>query len=823
MTTYYAIKSVDDREENRISEDKDEVLSITQGHNVVMDTFTNKQKADAFLKETPVRFMEFCASTKSKSEQLSLPFPEVENEAPKDVVEEADDGLEHIYCRLSFERFSNMETGYTVNNYTTADVAGRTGGTRFTAKGFFLPSNKHVTYILKGNWIEDRKYGKQFEVVSYEEYVHQTRDGIIEYLSSGIIKGIGKKKAELIYKVFGNDTITVLDKEPEKLLKIRGISKKALDKIVDSWKENRSARELITYLLPLGISSKIAMSIYGAFRFNSLRVIRETPYELCRLRGFSFLMADIIAKKENLPMDSAERFLACAKYILKRDEVKGNLGMEQNNFGREMYKMLNTDKIKPSDINDRTIELMKKHILCARKMSFDNGETKQVYIFSNDVFTMENETAKDIYRIVNSECGIDEKKILKCMEEDDDNEITLDDVQMSAVITNLTNSLSVTTGGPGKGKTTIIKKVAKYYRQIFPDKEIIFMAPTGRAARKITEATGIEARTIHSTLHLRESSNNSEEDEVILENALVVVDEFSMTDAYVARSLFKAIGADCIVVLVGDIDQLPSVGAGAVLRDIIESGICKVVRLERVYRQKEDAKIHTNAENIRKGIAELDEGSDFHMIQCNDIEMVGKLMLQDYLNKSREYGVENVMCLCPYKEHPAGVYQMNMQIQAAINPENPDKKQVKVGKFFLREGDLVMNLNNDDEVSNGDVGTILSIDGDGSDLEITAFINNKHIRYKKDELDRLTLAYAMTIHKSQGSEAAVIITCLTKFHKQMLKRNMPYTAFTRGKENVDFIGDREALSEAILNIDTTKRVTALGLNLRMMMGIVINL
>lgn len=383
--------------------------------------------------------------------------------------------------------------------------------------------------------------------------------------------------------------------------------------------------------------------------------------------------------------------------------------------------------------------------------------------------------------------------------------------------------MTVIDGGPGTGKTTDINYIQKVHKELFPDMEIIFLAPTGRAARRITESTGCNAHTIHSYLHLTRDAK-IDENEVLFNDALIIVDEFSMVDIHVAYMLFHAVAKNCRMVLVGDTDQLPSIGPGSVLRDVIKSGAFPVSNLKKIYRTGKDTQIYANAKRIKDTDPELKESNDYKIFDCNSMEDVRNMMVERVVALTQKYGLGNVMCLCPYWEHTAGINDMNALLQEKFNPPASNKIEVKHKGFVFREGDYVMQIHvNTEDASNGDVGFITKIIFNEESPQIYVNMNKKEICYEKDDLDLLVHAYATSVHKSQGSEAKACVFTLMPFHRGMLYYNIPYVAVSRGKQEVDFCGSRQAMKDAILNREKGVRISALRYFLMRASGQFINM
>lgn len=779
---FYAVKSINGKVVNNIFDTWEECKEHVLGNNCVYKSFKTKEECVDFLKTAPVNADNF-----GKGYISSDLFSK-----------------NTIYVKFKFNRFSNASNGFTISIYETLK------GEKIAAKGYYLPSNTRLVYALVGHFEHNDTYGDEFIVDTYSEHVTDSKSSIITYLSSGIIKGIGEKKAELIYEKFGNQTMEVLEKTPDKLLMVKGISKKGLEKIKASYAENKGAREITSYLLQFGISSRYGMLLYNQYGVNAYKEIKQNPYLICNLRGLTFKDADNIAKKEGIPEDDANRVMAAIAYVLKQNEIDGHTGMECINFQQAVWKLLNAPTVTPEKVSASVVEAAQN-----KKIRVQKIQDKQ-YIFLPSMFTLEENIADDVVRITNSERH-EFKADIKDAE--DFTGKKFDDIQKKGIATALDNNITIITGGPGTGKTTVINAIAYLYEKKYPRKDIILLAPTGRAARRMTEASGRPSHTIHSYLHIWEDTVDVD-DEIIIEDSLVIIDEFSMTDVYVARELFSAIGKGCTVVIVGDEMQLPSVGPGAVLKSLLECGLIPVVKLERIYRQDEESMIYENGQNIRNGVPELKNGSDFSVVEIHSMEDIRNQMAHDYVEYVKKYGLGNVMCLCPFREHIAGVNDMNTVLQDMLNPYDPNKKQLEIGKIAFREGDLVMHLANIKEASNGDIGFVTEIydenteseemcDNTGKPYLIGVLINNTLIRYTRDTIHQLTLAYATTVHKSQGSEADAVVTCMTNFHKNMLYRNILLVAVTRGKKEVKLYGDRNSMNYAILNIDKKERLTRL--------------
>lgn len=800
-TLIYAVKSVENKEINKIYESwdgEDGCKAIVFGKPAVYSSFTSREEAINFLKNAPVSI-----DTYGKG---YIPSQK---------------GKHIMYGKYKFDRCKERENGFSVRIYETPN------GEKFCCVGYGLPSNDKLMYAFTGEFSNNPKFGYEFVVESYVEHITSSKNDIINYLSCGIIKGIGPKRAELIYEKFKGQTLEMLEKTPEKLLSIKGISKKGLKKIVDSYNDSKASREIIYFLLKYGISQKYGMKLFSAYGSRSLACVKENPYILSEIRGLTFLDADRVAKDIGFPLNSEERFFSCAFHVLKNNELSGNTGMETKLFQAEVYKLLEDKHFSKNDVFDHTCRLVKKGVLKVFSLESIDHTVKQ-YIFTKAMCTTEYNIAENILRIKNDTRKPVALEVVSSLITSMERKysIYLDEIQRKAVTDAFVYGISVITGGPGSGKTTIIRFISEIYTTLYENNTRVFLAPTGRAARIMTESTKEEAQTAHSFLHIFDG-NDLPENDVIINSSLVVVDEFSMVDVFLANSLFHSMAKDNICVLVGDIDQLPSVGPGAVLRDIIESNVIHVTRLAKIYRQGEDTEIYENSKKINEGKTDIKEGRDFHFYETSSMEDIKHMMGELYVKRVKEFGLMNVMCLCPFRDHIAGITDMNVYLQNLVNPYSPHKNEITYHKTVYREGDIVMHTkDNTKAAANGDIGIISFVgklyDKDGEEIEgdfsIIVEINGTTIEYTKDTVEKLVLAYATTVHKSQGSQADAVITCLSNFHKSMLYRNIPYVAVSRGKKQVDAIGEMDAWKKAILNLDPTKtqRITLTNYYLKLL-------
>lgn len=681
------------------------------------------------------------------------------------------------------------------------------------AVGYMLPTGKGIRYDLQGRW-ERTKHGDQFAVTQYTEVIQPTEAGIIAYLSSGYIKGIGKKTAESIYKHFGDKTLEVLDHNPERLLEVPGISKKKLRRISDSYMESRGARDIITLLAPFGISPRRAVRFFKIYGRDAANVIREHPYRLCEVRGIGFKIADGIARSVGFDPCGQERIDAALLHTLKEAESggglfqnAGNLCVEHGTLLEKCSVLLETPEITLRMIADRCTALIER-----MELTVYNG---QVYRY--DTAQAEEQVAYRVREMVNYgqvRCKLDLDEEIRNMEHKLG--VTLASEQKQAVKTCLSSHISIITGGPGTGKTMIQRFILELYRKTQPAGKVVCCAPTGRAARRMEQSTGCSSSTIHKALGLMADEDGEYGAAAALDADLLIADEVSMLDVYLARHLLNALPPRCQLVLIGDSDQLPSVGPGSILYELMESGVVPTIRLDKVYRQAHGSRIAVNAALIRHGNLALEYGPDFELIESGDLERSAELLEEVYLARVKELGIDNVALLSPFRTKTAtGVNALNERIRDKLNPHTPSTPEVKYGKRVFREGDKVMQIQNKGEINNGDIGFITGITRTSD--ETTVYVDygdGRMMEYGEHNLDILDLAYATTVHKSQGSEYDTVVMNLQTAHYIMLRRPLLYTAITRAKKRVVIVGERKALVLAINRVDAEKRGTQLAARIK---------
>ena len=675
--------------------------------------------------------------------------------------------------------------------------------TQVKAVGYCLPIADNLRYELQGHWSKNPKHGVQFEVENYDEVITPTKEGIIAYLSSGQIKGIGPKMAEKIYDAFGLTALDVLDKEPERLLSISGISAAKLKKICDSYLANRGARDVVAFLTPHGITPNRAVKLYKEYGDRAMDIVKNHPYQLCEIAGIGFKTADRIAMSMGFDQLSVERVDEGILYALTDAEGKGHLCMEKHAFIKACLKVLDTPQLTEDMVANRAARL----VYSGKLVSYQGNvyRSKTAYAESNlaELLSRQLRSARS-HSYGDLDAALDAEELRM--------KVKFAPEQREAVKMALTQGVSVITGGPGTGKSMILRAILDIYRRQNPGKEICLCAPTGRAARRMEQATGLGASTVHKALGLLAGEDGDYGEPQALDADIILVDEVSMMDIYLAGRLLEAVKSRAQVVLIGDSDQLPSVGPGAVLSEMIASERIPVVRLDKVFRQNDGSRIAVNAKLIRHGNLSLEYGNDFRFVDSANLSDSASRIAELYMQEVARYGVDNVAMLSPYRQKTeTGVNALNEMLRELVNPPDEGKPEVVCGKRKFRVGDKVMQVKNFEDVSNGDIGYIRNIFKFGDETTVCVdFGDGRNMEYDSSELDMLDLGYASTIHKAQGAEYQSVIINLQCAHHIMLTRPLIYTAITRGKDRVIIVGERRALCISIKKTDIEKRGTCLA-------------
>jgi len=663
---------------------------------------------------------------------------------------------------------------------------------------------------IKGKWVVNKTYGRQFEINSVEAYTPVTTRGIESYLGSGMIKGIGPAMAARIVDSFGEDTIEILDKEPERLSEIEGIGKKRIRQITDSWYKHINIRKVMIFLQSYGISSTYAMKIYNTYGDNAENVIKVNPYRLAEdIFGIGFKIADSIALKAGIARDSIFRIKAGILYLMHRAEDSGHCYLPYETIADRALDFLEAGK----KLLDRALEDLERD---ERIIIVGDGSEKNIYL--KTLYICEQYAKEKIGELLDGQRDKADKTARESQYREHIlqlagiNNIELDSIQVDAVVKALTEKIIIITGSPGTGKSTILNFIIKVLEQ--EKAKVLMAAPTGRASKRMTETTGREAKTIHRLLAFNPKLNQflkNEEDPVNAD--VIVIDEASMLDIRLTRHLLAAIRPSTRLVLVGDIDQLPPVGPGYVLGDLIKSGAVPVAELKKIYRQEGESQIIRNAHRVRDGEFPKLAGSglnDFYFIEKNDqaetVELVLHLLTKKIKSSFNMDPMKDVQVLVPTNRGICGVINLNARIQKAMNPGSGGLIH---GSRMFRKGDRVIQLKNnyEKEIFNGDIGIIAGIDTELKEMEIN--FEGRPVSYSFYEADEINHSYAISIHKSQGSEFRCVVIPILTSHYMLLQRNLLYTALTRARELAILVGSKKAIGMAVNKNVVEKRFTGL--------------
>lgn len=720
-----------------------------------------------------------------------------------------------MLCRFDRAIFQS-DNGYCVFSYSTQDESVPKEARKnsffsddkihFTAVGYHLVSTNVVEVELDGTW-EQSKHGLQLSVTTCKQIVPTDQAGVLAYLSSGIIKGVGPEIAKAIVAKFGDKTMEILDQNPQQLLSIRGIAKTKLKTIVASYEETKALSDLMIYLAPFGVSMKKAAMIKEEFGDQSLQIVKTDPFQLCRIKGFGFMTVDSIARKTKVSLKHPMRYAGAINYVLDEARVSGHLFLSVDETVGRCYDLLNSD-CEAEVVSEGEI---RQAISNERLESRIYVEGTRVYLSYERM--CEVKAAKRIVSMILQE---DFEEIYDLDEKIDQAEQTLKQKlapsQRKAVKLCLSHPISIMTGGPGSGKTTTLRFILDIYKKEYPSNEILLAAPTGRASRRMAEQTGMFASTLHSALGLITDEESPLNDTELLPADLIVVDEFSMVDMRLAYILLERIKPGAQLLIVGDADQLPSVGAGNVLREMIRSEKVPTAVLDTIFRQASNSRIIVNAHAINHNDTHLQYGDDFQMLEVQNAEDAALLVVKNYLQEVSQHGLENVQILSPFRKRGAAASNaLNETIRDLVNPASKRKMELKCGSRVFRVGDRIMQTANRNGVSNGDVGLITGmVKVDAEVFVDIRLLDGRELRYSKDMMEDVEFSYCLTIHKSQGQEYPVIIVPLLKEHYIMLRRNLLYTAVTRAKAKVILIGQRQAVYIAIHKCDVGQRNTVLA-------------
>ena len=732
--------------------------------------------------------------------------------------------LEGVLERITY---ANDETGYTVARVDT----GRGAGDLLTVVGALLGAQAGESLRMEGRWGSHPQYGKQFTVENYTTLLPATIQGIRRYLGSGLVKGIGPVFADRITQHFGLDTLQIIEDEPKRLIEVPGLGPKRTKKIAEAWEEQKAIKEVMLFLQTVEVSTSIAVRIYKKYGDASIAVVKNQPYRLASdVWGIGFLTADKIAQSVGIPHDSPERVKAGLQYALSQATDQGNCYLPEERLIADAVKLLQVD-------TGLVIECLAELALPDEE-SGDPGVVREkvpgpdgspdpvtaVYLvpFHRAELSLAAQLRRLLHTTADRMPGFHDvawDKALTWLKSRTGVELAPE--QEAAVRLALTKKVAVLTGGPGCGKSFTVRSIVELARA--KKAKVVLAAPTGRAAKRLAELTGAEASTVHRLLELKPGGDAAYDKDRPLDADLVVVDEASMLDLLLANKLVKAVPPGAHLLFVGDVDQLPSVGAGEVLRDLLaDGGPIPAVRLTRVFRQAQQSGVITNAHRINSGQHPVTDGmKDFFLFVEDDTEEVGRLTVDVVARRiPAKFGLDprrDVQVLAPMHRGPAGAGNLNGLLQQAITPGRPDLPEKRFGGRVFRVGDKVTQIRNNYEkgangVFNGTVGVVTSLDP--VDQRLTVLTDeDEEVPYEFDELDELAHAYAVTIHRSQGSEYPAVVIPVTTSAWMMLQRNLLYTAVTRAKQLVVLVGSRKAIGQAVRTVSAGRRCTALDFRL----------
>jgi exodeoxyribonuclease V alpha subunit len=729
--------------------------------------------------------------------------------------------LEAVLERITY---ANEETGYTV-----ARVATDRSSDLLTVVGPLLGAQPGESLRLEGRWASHPQYGRQFQVEAYDTVLPATIQGIRRYLGSGLIKGIGPKMAERIVDHFGQATLEVIEEAPGRLVEVPGLGPKRTAMITAAWAEQQAIKEVMVFLQGVGVSTSLAVRIYKTYRDDAIEVVRREPYRLAGdVWGIGFKTADQIARSLGIPHDSPQRVKAGLQFALSQATEDGHCYLPEPELVTKSTELLGVD----TGLAERCLEeLVAEEGVVAEPLptaavspGLPEGTGRAIWLVP--FYRAERALAAGLLRLLEDPAdrlasfqAVDWPVALDWLRRTTD--VTLAPEQEAAVRLALTERVAVLTGGPGCGKSYTVRAVVTL--ALAKHAKIALAAPTGRAAKRLGELAGLEAATLHRLLQLRPGGDAAFDRDHPLDADLVVVDEASMLDVLLANKLIKAIPPGAHLLFVGDVDQLPSVGAGEVLRDLLDANRLPRVRLTHVFRQAQQSGVVTNAHRINVGQPPITLGlADFFLFVEEDADRVAELVVEIVANRlPRRFGLDprqEVQVLCPMHRGPAGAGVLNERLQAALTPAREGLPERRFGGRVYRIGDKVMQLRNNYDkgtagVFNGSVGVVTALSLEDSELRVL-LDEDEEVAYGFDELDELTHAYAVSIHRSQGSEYPCVIVPLTMSAWMMLQRNLLYTAVTRAKRIVVLVGSRRALAKAVRTQGAGRRYTALTERLR---------
>ncbi len=710
--------------------------------------------------------------------------------------------MERLRCVV--ERITYQSDGYNV-----LKCAAKGFTDLVTVVGTMPDAHVGSVLTLGGHWKIDSKYGRQFQVVTFEETLPATVYGIEKYLGSGLIRGIGPKYAKQIVSLFGENTLEVIETTPDRLLEVPGIGYKRVESIRKSWADQKEIKTIMLFLQGHDVSTAHATKIFKQYGAQSIPVVRENPYRLADdIWGIGFKTADTIAAKMGFEKEKYVRLRSGLMYTLNKLSEDGHCYALKEQLIEAGAGLLEVDKALLAPTLDEMIRVRDV-------ITTPVPDSEDIAIYLPPFYYSEVGVQHRLARIL---AASPEKPVRDQLSMDDG--IEYDELQLRAIQTALTSKIMVLTGGPGTGKSTTTLGIIRAFRGL----RILLAAPTGRAAKRLAEVTGMEAKTIHRLLEFKPPEGYKRNEDNPLEGDVLIVDECSMVDIILMYSLLRAVPDAMRVILVGDVDQLPSVGAGNVLRDLIESGVFPVITLTKIFRQAASSRIITNAHRINHGeYPDLtnSRGTDFFFQAVEDPEKAAPVIVDLVKNRLPKYYYvppQMIQVLTPMQRGVVGAANLNQLLQAAVNPPETDRRgnvtpELHRGGYTFRPADKVMQIRNnyDKEVFNGDIGTVESIDPEERTMIIQ--FDGRSVEYDATELDEIVLAYATTVHKAQGAEYPIVVMPVMMTHFPLLQRNLLYTGVTRAKKTLVLVGQKKAVGYCVRNVTVDRRNTLLAARL----------
>ncbi|MFB1050726.1 ATP-dependent RecD-like DNA helicase [Paraliobacillus sp. JSM ZJ581] len=740
----------------------------------------------------------------------------------------------YIKGELIHTIFSNQQEHFSIAKIKVLDTNESFAENELVIKGYFSELAIGEPYIFQGHFVDHKKFGLQYQVEHYRRFIPDTTEGLIAYLSSDLFHGVGKKLAQRIVDKLGDTAVSKILKDASVLNSIKGLSKEKAENLSRILQEHQGFEHVVVHLSKYGFGLKMAQKIYGTYQEEAINILENNPYQyVFDIDGFGFIRADEVAKQNELTMNYPMRLQAGCLYTLHESIQDGHVYLPIDTLLAKTSRLIQAQRYQISE-EDLIAQLEALHT--SKHVIIDN---ERVYL--PVLYYAETGFCTQLKRTLEHELdsGIVEADLLKIVGKIEEEEhLSYGKEQFEAIQQALSQKVMILTGGPGTGKTTVIKGILRAYSDLHDmsldpitydkksDFPFILTAPTGRAAKRMTESTGLPAVTIHRLLGWDGNDSFEKDENNQLDGKLLVVDEFSMVDVFLANQLFKAIPNQMQVLLVGDEDQLPSVGPGQVLADLLASDRIPAVKLDEVYRQKEGSKIIQLAHEMKQNILSIDsltKSSDFNFIHCNEDQVIE--VVKQIMDKAQTKGLDlkDMQVVAPMYRTQAGIHRLNEEMQQLINPKQKGKREIKTRDAIFRTGDKVIQLVNqpEDGVFNGDIGEIIAIkqedESEEQEEQVIVAYDEKEVAYNRKDVLNIMHAYCISIHKSQGSEFPIVIFPIVSSYRRMLKKNLLYTAITRAKQSLLLCGDKHSFLKGVQEEDKNSRYTTLTEKLQLLL------